>query len=541
MGKRKWNGQDKGKGKWQNKKANGGANANKSIVPVIEPCPKCGKTHRGVCLQGKNVCFRCGKPGHIFKDCPTFTPKKDDNNDQNQKGKARVFAMTQKDAEENSNVIAGTLLIANTPAYVLFDSGATHSFVSTTFMAKSSITCDKSEGTLEVSIPSGNPLSTDRIAKSVSIEVEGKPMEANLYMIEMKDFDVILGMDWLGCNYATIRCKEREVSFQKPGEEPFSFLGMKTKPLIRLVSALQAEKMLRKETCQGYLVNISGGKQETIKVEDVPIVREFVDVFPEDLSGIPPDRQVEFTIDLILGAAPVSKAPYRMAPKELQELKKQLQELLDMDFIWPSVSRWGALVLFVKKKDGSMRMCIDYRELNRLTIKNKYPLPRIEDLLDQLKGAKVFSKIDLRSGYHQLKVKSKDIPKTAFRTRYGHYEFTVMPFGLTNAPAVFMDLMNRVFHQYLDKFVIVFIDDILIYSKSKEQHEEHLRIALEVLRKEKMYAKFKKSEFWLKRVGFLGHIVTAQGIEVDPVKVEVVTNSTNDAAYKEGSKISMDR
>jgi len=201
-----------------------------------------------------------------------------------------------------------------------------------------------------------------------------------------------------------------------------------------------------------------------------------------------------------------------------------LQELLDKGVIRPSVSPWGAPVLFVKKKDGSMRLCIDYRELNKLTIKNRYPLPRIDDLFDQLKGATYFSKIDLRSGYHQLKIKPEDIPKTAFRTRYGHYEFLVMAFGLTNAPAAFMDLMNRVFKKYLDKFVIVFIDDILIYSKSEEEHAEHLRIALETLRKEKLYAKFSKCEFWLREVQFLGHIVGSEGIRVDPAKIEAVMN-----------------
>nr|GEW43699.1 RNA-directed DNA polymerase homolog [Tanacetum cinerariifolium] len=172
---------------------------------------------------------------------------------------------------------------------------------------------------------------------------------------------------------------------------------------------------------------------------------------------------------------------------------------------------WGAPVLFVKKKDGSMRLCIDYRELNRITARNRYPLPRIDDLFDQLQGAQFFSKMDLMSGYHQLRVKERDVSKTAFRTRYGHYEFLVMPFGLTNAPAVFMDLMNRVFHEYLDKFVIVFIDDILVYSKTREKHEDHLRIVLEILRQKKLYAKFSKCDFWLGQVAFLGHIISADG------------------------------
>ncbi len=194
----------------------------------------------------------------------------------------------------------------------------------------------------------------------------------------------------------------------------------------------------------GYLAYVIDTEASEVKLEDIPMVREFPDVFPKELLGLPPDREVEFSIDLLPGTGPISKAPYRMAPTELRELKVQLQELLDKEFIKPNVSLWGALVLFIKKKDGSMRLCIDYRDLNKVTVRNKYPLPRIDDLFDQLQGAMQFSKIDLSSGYHQLKVKKDDVPETAFRTRYGHYEFLVMPFGLTNAPAVFMDLMNSV-------------------------------------------------------------------------------------------------
>ncbi|GKB73531.1 putative reverse transcriptase domain-containing protein [Tanacetum coccineum] len=228
------------------------------------------------------------------------------------------------------------------------------------------------------------------------------------------------------------------------------------------------------------------------------------------------------TIDLVPGAAPVAQAPYRLAPSKMKELSTQLQELSDKGFIRPSSSPWEAPVFFVKKKDGSFRMCIDYRKLNKLTVKNRYPLPRIDDLFDQLQGSSVYSKIDLRSGYHQLRVRDEDIPKTVFRTRYGHYEFQVMPFGLTNAPIVFMDLMNRVCRPYLDKFMTVFIDDILIYSKTKEEHDAHLRLILELLKKEELYAKFSKCDFWLSKVQFLGHVIDSEGIHVDPVKIESI-------------------
>ena len=220
-----------------------------------------------------------------------------------------------------------------------------------------------------------------------------------------------------------------------------------------------------------------------------------MDVFPDELLGLPPQRVVDFGIELHPGTSTISMTPHRMAPVELQELKVQLQGLLDKGFIKPSSSPWGALVLFSKKKGKTLRLCIDYKQLNKVTIKNRYPLSRIDDLIDQLKGARVHFKIHFRTGYHQLRVRETNIPKTAFRTRYGNFEFTVMPFRLMNAPAAFMDLMHRIFQPYLDQFVVVFVDDILIYSQSEWEHEYHLRIVLQFLRDHQLYAKFSKCDF----------------------------------------------
>jgi hypothetical protein len=252
------------------------------------------------------------------------------------------------------------------------------------------------------------------------------------------------------------------------------------------------------------------------------VVKDFPNVFPEELPGMPPYREVEFVIDPLPRTAPISKLSYRMSVEELKELKKQLMELQEVGYIRPNSSPWGAPVLFVQKKYGSQGMCVDYRSLNDVTVKNKYPLPRIEDLFDQMRGARVFSKIDLRSGYHQMKIRPSDIPKTTFSTRYGLYEFTVMSFGLTNEPAYFMDLMNKVLLEYLDSFVVVFIDDILIYSKSESDHEEHLRLVLQKLWDNQLYTKCSKCEFWISEVPFLGHIISNGGISVDPTKVKEI-------------------
>ncbi|GJV61265.1 putative reverse transcriptase domain-containing protein [Tanacetum coccineum] len=321
--------------------------------------------------------------------------------------------------------------------------------------------------------------------------------------VDLGSFDIIIGIDYLVKNHALIICDEKIVRIPY-GNKILIVQGDKSdkekKSTLSIISCVKAQKYMEKG-CQLFLAQKS-------------FLKTYLDYLPI--------TTVEFKIDLVPGVAPVARAPYRLAPSEMEELSTQLQELSDKGFIRPSSSPWGAPVLFVKKKDGSFRMCIDYRELNKLTVKNRYPLPRIDDLFDQLQGSSVYSKIDLRSGYHQLRVRDEDIPKTAFRTRYGHYEFQVMPFGLTNAPAVFMDLMNWVCRPYLDKFVIVFIDDILIYSKTKEEHDAHLRLILELLKKEELYAKFSKCDFWLSKVQFLGHVIDSEGIHVDPAKIESI-------------------
>jgi hypothetical protein len=264
-------------------------------------------------------------------------------------------------------------------------------------------------------------------------------------------------------------------------------------------------------------------KSEAAQSMAMPLLGAYADVFPADLPAeLPPKRDVDHRIELEPGTTPPSRPTYRLSPTELDELRKQLADLTAHGFIQPSQSPYGAPVLFVKKKGGELRMCVDYRALNKITIKNKYPLPRIDELLDRLHGAKWFSKIDLRSGYHQVRIHPDDVPKTAFRTRYGHFEFLVLPFGLTNAPATFMHLMQQVFRAHLDSFVIVFLDDILIYSETLEEHKQHVQTVLELLRKHKLYAKKSKCEFFRSRVSFLGHVVSDEGVSMEQDKVKAV-------------------
>ncbi|KAL0553899.1 hypothetical protein IC582_007803 [Cucumis melo] len=495
-------------------------------------CTTCGKHHLGRCLFGTRTCFKCRQEGHTADKCPLRLTGIAQNQGAGAPHQGRVFATNRTEAEKAGTVVTGTLPVLGHYALVLFDSGSSHSFISSAFVSHARLEVEPLHQILSVSTLSGECMLSKEKVKACQIEIAGHVIEVTLIVLDMLDFDVILGMDWLAANHASIDCSRKEVTFNPPSMASFKFKGGGSKSLPQVISAIRASKLLSQGTW-GILASVVDTREADVSLSSEPVVRDYPDVFPEELPGLPPHREVEFAIELEPGTVPISRAPYRMAPAELKELKVQLQELLDKGFIRPSVSPWGAPVLFVKKKDESMRLCIDYRELNKVTVKNRYPLPRIDDLFDQLQGATVFSKIDLRSGYHQLRIKDEDVPKTAFRSRYGHYEFIVMSFGLTNAPAVFMDLMNRVFREFLDTFVIVFIDDILIYSKTEAEHEEHLRMVLKTLRDNKLYAKFSKCEFWLKQVSFLGHVVSKDGVSVDPAKIEAVTGWTRPSTVSE--------
>ncbi|GJW44573.1 putative nucleotidyltransferase, ribonuclease H [Tanacetum coccineum] len=452
-------------------------------------CPK--RTGSGQ----RPTCYECGVQGHFKRECPKL---KNNNNHGNQVGNgnapAKVYAVGRAGTDPDSNVLTGTFLLNNRYASVLFDTSADRSFVSTAFSSQIDITPTTLDHYYDVELADGRIIGLNTILRGCTLNILNHPFNIDLMPIELGSFDAIIGMDWLVKYQAIIVCAKKIVRIPW-GNETLIVHGDGSnqghESHLHIISYTRTQEYMLKG-CPVFLANVNTketeDKSEKKRLEDVPIVQDFPDVFPEDLP----------------------------------ELSEQLKELFDKGFIIPSSSPWGSLVLFVKKKDGSFRMCIDYRELNKLTVKNRYPLPRIDDLFDQLQGLSVYSKIDLRSGYHQLRVREEDISKTDFRTRYGHYEFQVMPFGLTNAPAVFMDLMNRVCKPYLDKFVIVFIDDILIYSKNKQEHEEHLKLILELLKKEELYAKFSKCEFWIPKVQFLGHVIDSQGIHVDPAKIESI-------------------
>ncbi|KAA3488101.1 DNA/RNA polymerases superfamily protein [Gossypium australe] len=503
-------------------------------------CKHCRKRHPGSCRLNDRACFRCGSLDHFICDCPesvepeTVQNLRSDNapargksskNARNVSGSQRItrdnvvrsksrappraYAIRAREEASSPDVITGIFTLYDTSMIALIDPGSTHSYICMNIVFNKTLPVESTEFTIKVSNPLSKSVLVDKICKNCSLMFRDICFPADLMLFPFDEFDIILGMDWLTLHDVVVNCKRKTIDLRCPNNEIVRIESDELNGLPVVISVLKAQSYVKKgyETYFAYVIDSKASEK---KFESVPVVCEYSDVLPQELPGLPPIREVEFGIELLLSTTPISIALYRMAPTELKELMSQLQELTDRGFARPSFSPWGAPVLFVKKKDGTV------------TIKNKYSLPRIDDLFDQLKGATGFSKIDLRSGYYQLRVKDSDILKTTFRTRYGHYEFLVMPFGLTNAPAIFMDLMNRIFRPYLDRFVVVFIDDILIYSHGENEHAEYLRIVLQTLREKQLYAKFSKYEFWLHEVSFLGHIVLASGIRVDPSKISII-------------------
>ncbi|GJY55186.1 putative reverse transcriptase domain-containing protein [Tanacetum coccineum] len=451
---------------------------------LTKNCVNKGPTTRSNLLPVTVTCHACGEKGHYANQCRKTT---------NNNAQGRAYMLRDMNAHQDPNVVTGMFLLNQHLVRVLFDSGADKSFVSISLASMLNIPPITIDTFYNIEMADGNLVSTNTVIQGAILTLLNQPFKIDLMPIKLGSFDVVIGMDWLSKYHARIICDEKVVHIPIDGET-LIIRGDRSKTRLNLISCIKTERYISRG-CQVFVAQIMEKKSDEKRLEDIPVVREFLEVFPDDLPSLPPVRQVEIQIDLIPGATLVARAPYRLAPSEMQELSNQLIELADRGFIRPSTSSWGAPVLFVKKKDGSFRMC-----------------------------SSVYSKINLRSSYHQLRVRDEDIPKTAFKTRYRHYELQVMPFGLTNAPAVFMDLMNRMCKPYLGKFVIVFIDDILIYSRNKEEHANHLRIILELLKKEKLYAKFSKCDFWIHIVQFLGHLIDSQGLHVDPAKIKAVKN-----------------
>ncbi|XP_073119181.1 uncharacterized protein [Henckelia pumila] len=388
-------------------------------------CPSCHRSHHGQCLIGAGVCYRCKKPGHVFLDCPfRKTPTQ-----------GRVYVMQAEEADLDTTLITGRILVVGVTTRALLDSGATHFFSSETFACKRGIEFEELFGGFTVTIPSGEELSTRNIVKNLELLLQGQIVSADLIVLPMPEFDLILGMDWMTKNAVVIDFQQRSVLVRPEGEEPFLFEATRGSRRTQIISFMQDKKLVH-DGCKAFLASLSLTELPTRPdISDVDVVRDFEDLFLGNVAGIPPDREVEFSINLVPGTVPISKAPYRLAPTKMKELKEQIQELLNKGFIRPSISPWGAPVLFVKKKDGSLRLCIDYRELNGVTVKNKYPLPRIEDLFDQLQGA---SKVDPSK---VQAVKEWSAPKNASEIRSflglaGYYKKFIKSFSSIAVPLI---------------------------------------------------------------------------------------------------------
>ncbi|KAJ1701330.1 hypothetical protein LUZ63_001109 [Rhynchospora breviuscula] len=421
------------------------------------------------------------------------------------------------------------------PIQILIDTGSTHSFVNPALI-NPDIRPISQTTPLLVRIADGTAMSTTTKCEEVNFTLQHHQLTGEVRLLNIQGYDMILGMDWLSLHGPmTIDWQQGRVLLHKDGQE----LVLQVASEVAALSLCQGQLAIAKEERNGGQLFLA----QIVSLDDtqhVPLVhpklQPVLDSFKEVFTAptcLPPSRSVDHQIPLKSDSKPVTVRPYRYSHFQRMEIEKIVEDLLTSSFIRPSTSPYSSPVLLVKKKDNTWRLCIDYRQLNDSTIKNKYPIPIIDDLLDNLKGAAYFSKIDLRSGYHQIKMNESDIFKTAFRTHNGHYEFVVMPFGLTNAPATFQTLMNTLFKPFLGKYVLVFFDDILIYSKTLEDHVHHVHTVLQVLLSNQLKAKFSKCEFGSNSIEYLGHIINSQGVATDPRKVDAMINWPQPKSVKE--------
>ncbi|KAJ3700128.1 hypothetical protein LUZ61_003833 [Rhynchospora tenuis] len=540
-----------GNNKGQSSGRGGGRVSGSAQVPVVKAegkkeilwCRRCNKPHsESTCRVINRTCFGCGSSDHWRKDCaisPSYGQQGSQGSGGHPQGggrgsvsgghpqgggrgsgrdggrsggqfggrggrvggrnggRAGVYAMALEQEDIGSQemvgepsstattmeLLSGIISVSGHSAFVLFDTGCSHTVVSRKFVNLCGWVTTLRGDVSGVHTPLGHFNKIVSECKGLKVLVAGRELEVNAIVLDIIGYDMLLGFDWLVQHNAVIECAKRRIQFSLGKPTRCSLNFRVSGDVIPYISAIEVRHLLG-AGCVAYLAAVSVESTGQLDIQSIPVVQEFPDVFPDEISGMPPQREVEFGIELMPGTQPISKAPYRMAPAELKELKVQLEELLAKGFIRPNTSPWGA----------------------------------------PLQGLSVYSKIDLRTGYHQLRIKPEDVEKIAFRSRYGHYEYLVMPFGLTNAPAAFMDLMNRVFREYLDSFVVVFIDDILIYSRTSEEHGEHLRAVLTRLREHKLFGKLSKCDFWLKEVAFLGHVISGKGLSVDPAKVRAVAD-----------------
>lgn len=489
--------------------------------------------------KAKGLCFKCNEKftkGHQCKKKQLYVldgDQEDFDEDLTQEDDIEEVQEQEGDLQISINALTGSVsyrtmrvhgLVKKQKVVILIDTGSTHNFLNQEVVKRAGVETVDTDP-LTVFVADGTKMISSAICKGFKWEMQGVVFQADMRILELKGCDMVLGIQWLA-TLGPVKWDFKNLSMDFTLNNRRHVLRGGRQGESKLVDAEHMRKLLQKKP-QGFVAHIYALQEDSPAVTDVPEVEQLLSKFAavfQEPKGLPPTRSQDHHIPLKPGAEPPNIRPYRYPYFQKNEIEKQVKEMLQSGVIQPSVSPYSAPVLLVKKKEGTWRMCVDYRALNNITVKDKFPIPAIDELLDELCGASFFSKLDLRAGYHQVRVHASDIPKTAFRTHEGHYEFLVMPFGLTNAPSTFQNLMNEVFKEYLRKFILVFFDDILIFSKTLSEHLSQLELTLQLLQKHNLYAKRTKCVFAKHKVEYLGHLVSSQGVSAEASKLEAMAN-----------------